>query len=422
MSFFKVPIDKVAAQLSNKIKPGEKVILNKSQQAMVKGLKDNRFWVHISARRTGKSYAASIVAFAKLLEPGQQVTIVAPNYSLSSIIWDYVTGFIIELGLETEKFNAKDKVVKLINGSVFRLLSANNRDSLVGRAFNLLIIDEAAIIPDDEYFRRDLRPALSTYDDSRALFITTPRGKANYIYDYFCRGEDESYPEWGSAKFDWTSNPYLNKADIEESKHSMTHNLFMQEFYCDWTVFEGQIYSVEEDKHVKDLIKLLPKDPTYEFIAGLDMGYRDETAFIVIATNGKVYNIVDYYISKESTTSTYAEYIKEKEEFWGIENIYIDSAAAQAKADLAYDYDIYCDNAVKSVEDGIAFIQNLVEKDNIIFDRDKCYPIFQSMGAYRWNMNTEKQKPLHDQHSHACDAIRYAIYSHQKNRISIFSG
>ena len=61
-------------------------------------------------------------------------------------------------------------------------MSANNRDSLVGRAANLLIVDEAAIIPNDEYFTRDLRPALSTFTDSRCLWISTPRGKGNYLY------------------------------------------------------------------------------------------------------------------------------------------------------------------------------------------------------------------------------------------------
>ena len=50
---------------------------------------------------------------------------------------------------------------------------------------------------------------------------------------------------------------------------------------------------------------------------------------------------------------------------WGIETIFIDSAAQQTKADLAYDYDIYCENAIKSVNDGIAALQVLIEKDNL---------------------------------------------------------
>ena len=166
-NFFRVPIER----LLGKIVVGEHqgIQFNDSQWGMVSGLSENRFWVHVSARRTGKSLSASILAFAKLLEPNQQVMIVAPNFSLSSIIWDYTTDIIKNLQIEVDRFNQKDKVVRLINGSTFRLLSDNNRDSLVGRAANLLIVDEAAIIDDDEYFTRDLRPALSTYEDSRAV-------------------------------------------------------------------------------------------------------------------------------------------------------------------------------------------------------------------------------------------------------------
>ena len=115
--FFKLKIQKLLDRLPTPIE------FNEAQWAMVYGLDKNRFWVQIAARRTGKSYAAAILAFAKLLEPGQQVMVVAPNFSLSSIIWDYVTDLIKHLGVEVEKFNQKDKVVRLINGSIFRLLS-----------------------------------------------------------------------------------------------------------------------------------------------------------------------------------------------------------------------------------------------------------------------------------------------------------
>ena len=130
--FFKINLEKLLHRIPMVNQLDLK--LNESQWGMVEGLETNRFWVHISARRTGKSYAAAILAFAKLLEPGTQVMVVAPNFSLSSIIWDYTTQIIRDLALETDRFNQKDKVIRLINGSTFRLLSANNRDSLIGRA------------------------------------------------------------------------------------------------------------------------------------------------------------------------------------------------------------------------------------------------------------------------------------------------
>jgi PBSX family phage terminase large subunit len=413
MSYFRLPIDKLLEKLPRPVE------FNESQQAMIEGLNENRFFVHIAGRRTGKSYGAAILAFAKLLEPGQQVMVVAPNFSLSSIIWDYVTDLIRQMEIEVEKFNQKDKVVKLINGSIFRLLSANNRDSLVGRAANLLIVDEAAIIPNDEYFTRDLRPALSTFKDSRCLWISTPRGKGNYLYDYFLRGDDPNFEEWGSAKFSWRANPLLSEKDVEEARKAMTKALYLQEYECEWTTTESQIFdAINEEKHVIDCA-----DQSYsEVIAGLDVGYRDENVFVVIGCSDDNYYILDEYISKESTTSELAAVITEKINQWGIESIYIDSAAQQVKADFAYDFDIYCENAIKSVNDGISFLQSLIENDKLHFDTEGATHTYAAMSAYSWNQNTDIPKPIHNWASHPCDAVRYGIYTHHKmNGVSIYA-
>jgi hypothetical protein len=345
--------------------------------------------------------------------------VVAPNFSLSSIIWDYVTDLIRLLDIEVDKFNQKDKVVKLINGSVFRLLSANNRDSLVGRAANLLIVDEAAIIPNDEYFTRDLRPALSTFTDSRCLWISTPRGKGNYLYTYFLRGDDPEYPDWTSSIHTWRANPLLSESDVDEARRTITKALYLQEYECEWTTTESQIYlDLDEEKHVGDYVG----ERFAEVIGGLDVGYRDENVFVVIGTDGDNYFIVDEFISKESTTSELAAEIQEKISEWGIDTIYIDSAAQQVKADFAYDYDIYCENAIKSVNDGINSIQVLIEQDRLFFDTEGARHTYSAMSSYKWNPNTENPKPIHDWCSHPCDAVRYAIYTHQKmSNISIYA-
>ena len=425
-SYFKVPINKLASRLPDKYGFKE---FNPSQQAMIDGLYDHRFWVHISARRTGKSSAAAVLALAKLLEPNQQVLVVAPNFNLSSIIWDYTTQLIESFGIETKRYNQKDHVVQLVNDSTFRLLSAENRSSLVGRAANFLIVDEAALISDDEYYTRDLRPALSTFPDSRALFISTPRGKENYLYDYYLRGQSEQFPEWGSGLYPWHANPRLKREDIEEAKKALPDNIFRQEYYCDWATFEGQIYKIDDEKHLLDLTsdeapyKIEPGDQRFTFIAGLDMGYRDDTAFVVIATDDVNFYVVDEYIASEQATSVHAEQIKEIIERWDVDMIYIDSAAQQTKADLAYEYDIFCDNAVKSVTDGIAHLQSLVVQDKLMFDINSAHHCHKSMTAYRWNSRTEKVKPMHDWSSHACDAIRYAIYTYAKaSAVDIYAG
>ena len=59
--YFKIPLDKLVARLPDKYGFKE---LNPSQLAMADGLSNKRNWVHISARRTGKSSGAAVLALA----------------------------------------------------------------------------------------------------------------------------------------------------------------------------------------------------------------------------------------------------------------------------------------------------------------------------------------------------------------------
>jgi hypothetical protein len=408
--FFKFKIEKLLTKLRND--EGGPVEFNDSQWGMVSGLENHRFWVHIAGRRTGKSYAAAVLALTKLLEPDTKVAVVAPNFSLSTVIWDYLVRLIRELGLEVRKQSTKDRLIILTNYSEVRLLSVENRVSLIGRGYHFVIVDEAAVIDNDIYFNQDIRPTLSTYKNTRCLFISTPRGRHNYLYDYFQRGQpikdgqEDKYPDWGSDIFTWRSNPRLQESEVMEAKNTMTKTLFAQEYECSWISFENMIYNVPEESKIADLQdKIVGKK--MEYIAGLDMGFRDETAFIVMATDYDKYYIIDEYIVNETVTSDIARNIKELQE---------------TKADLANDYDIYCDNAIKAVEDGIGHVQNLLEKKKVLIDSTNCPRTLASLEQYKWSKTTTKPTPVHDKHSHCCDSVRYAIYSHQKTQVSIYNG
>jgi phage terminase large subunit len=98
---------------------------------------------------------------------------------------------------------------------------------------------------------------------------------------------------------------------------------------------------------------------------------------------------------------------------YGIETIYIDSSAAQTRFDWAYEYNIPTTAANKSVLDGIAHVQSLVEKNRLIVD-SKCINLLATLDQYRWdkNPNLVIQKPEHDMFSHMADALRYGLYTH----------
>jgi phage terminase large subunit len=99
-------------------------------------------------------------------------------------------------------------------------------------------------------------------------------------------------------------------------------------------------------------------------------------------------------------------------ETWGVEIIFIDSAAAQFSADLAYNYDIATTKAKKDVLPGIAHIQTLVKQGRLRVLKS-CTHVLDMLDQYRWDdrEGLTKERPKHDKFSHMADALRYALYT-----------
>ena len=151
-----------------------------------------------------------------------------------------------------------------------------------------------------------------------------------------------------------------------------------------------------------------------DIFAGLDVGYRDPTAFCVIGYDWdeELYYVLDEYYDSEKTTEKHAEEIQHMIDKWDIDYIYIDSAAAQTRFDFAQQYDISTINAKKSVLDGIAKVAAVVDNETLLVDQ-RCAETLACLDQYQWdpNPNLAKEKPKHNRASHMADALRYALYS-----------
>lgn len=386
-----------------------------SQIALVNGINNPkyRFGCAALSRRQGKTYIANIVGQVVALVPGSHVLIMAPNYSLSQISFDLQRNLIKRFGLEVTKDNAKDKVIELSNGSTIRIGSVNQVDSCVGRSYDLIIFDEAALTDGMEAFNVALRPTLDK-PNSKALFISTPRGKNNWFSTLFDRGFRDDFPEWFSVKATWKDNPRMTESDVAEARRSMSEAEFRQEYEADFSIFEGKIWDLKESCHGTfegDFRKT-------DVIAGLDLGFRDPTAMAVIAYSweDEKFYILDEYLDNERTTAGHAEEIKKLMDKWNIDFIYIDSANQQQRYDFAQEYDIPTMNAKKSLLDGIGYVASLADNDRIIVDPD-CKQVLYAFDQYQWDANQalQKEKPKHNDASHMADAIRYALYSYKTN-------
>ncbi len=410
--FLKLPVDPYLELLGITPLPSQMAIINAINSEKY------RFVCAAISRRQGKTYIANIIGQLVSLVPGSHVLIMSPNYSLSQISFDLQRNLIKHFDLEVTKDNAKDKVIELSNGSTIRMGSVNQVDSTVGRSYDLIIFDEAALADGKEAFNVALRPTLDK-DNSKAIFISTPRGRNNWFAEFFDRGYNPEFKEWASIKATYRDNPRMSQADIDEALRTMSDAEFRQEYEADFNTYEGQIWNFNHEECIENLEEL--ETGRMDIFAGLDVGFKDPTAFCVIGYDWDTekFYVLDEYMDNEKTTDDHAAAIQELIDKWSIDYIYIDSAAQQTRFDFAQNYDISTINAKKSVLDGIGHVAALVDNDRLIVD-GKCGEVLKSLDQYQWdpNPNLIKEKPKHNMASHMADALRYALYSFETAEVS----
>lgn len=409
--FIKLPIVPYLKLLN--IGGGENVYsqLNRPQIALINAVNTPayRFICACLSRRLGKTFISNILGQLVILVPGCNVLIMSPNFSLSSISFELQRRFINHFDLEVARDNLKDKVIELSNGSTIRMGSITTVDSSVGRSYDLIIFDEAALGSDAKNaWEVSLRPTLDR-PGSKGIFISTPRGKNNWFSEFYQRGFSSEYPEWVSIKADYTENTRMTEADVREARKSMSKAHFEQEYLANFNTYEGQIFEVKEE-HLLDEFEA---HDGCEAFAGLDPGYRDPTAFIVILYSEVLdcFFIVDEYLESEKTTAQHVVMFNEMIAKWNVESVFIDSAAAQFAGDLAYIHDIATIKSKKDTLAGIAIIQTLLGQRRLKILRS-CTKTLAALDQYQWDQRETltREKPLHE-HSHIPDAIRYAIHT-----------
>jgi len=405
---------------------------NRVQNAIINGINNPayRFITACVSRRVGKTFIANIILQIVALMPGATVLIIAPDYSLASISWDLQHQLLKKFDVETMRDNAKDRILELSNGSMIRVASVSRVDSAVGRSYDLIIFDEAALNDDGgKAFNIALLPTLDKYA-SKCLFISTPRGD-NWFREFFQRGfsTDPLLDEWLSIHADYHENPRASERAVANARKTMSHAEFEQEYMANFVTFEGQIWALSQDC-IRDLTPLIVEFKAaphrLEIISGLDIGFRDQTAMVVLVVHedsegNNLYYLLDEYVATERTTAKHAEEIYQRVQDWDLDYIFCDSAAAQTRYDLASTYDISTVAAIKSVTDGIGAVGAVVDNDRLIV-HEECVESIYALRNYKWKgkvdegvWNIETQKPEHNRASHCADAIRYAIYTYERS-------
>jgi len=163
---------------------------------------------------------------------------------------------------------------------------------------DLLVIDEAARVPDDLY--RAVRPMLAVSgskqiaspsqaqmlngkgSSGRLVCLSTPFGKRGFFYDEWEHGGDA----WQRVRITWKDCPRIRPEFIAMEKLSMGESWVRQEYECSFEALEGLVYPDFEalcavDALPEAVIQAFQPDvrqesPTsFRQVGGIDFGFRN---------------------------------------------------------------------------------------------------------------------------------------------------
>ena len=264
----------------------------------------------ICSRRSGKSYAAGRYLIKECLEADGTmcVYIARTREAAKRILWSSLkeANQRFRLGI---KFNNADLVATFPNGSQVMFTGANDAsdvDKLRGAAFSLAVLDEAAFfnINLKELVNEVLTPALLDRDGSLVM-ISTPNSSC---YGFFYDVTEKGFYNFSVHRWTVKNNPYMQHAvraiqkDIDNGILNPSDPSYKREYLGVWVRDNQEIvYNYSQDNLFEDR----PVSDEWEYVLGIDLGYHDATAFVVVAWTPdypSLYVIDEYKQSKMLTS------------------------------------------------------------------------------------------------------------------------
>jgi len=238
-------------------------------------------------RRAGKSHVAAIALLSKLFAVNNATALYIglTRPSAKAILWAKLKEITASLKLDIHYKEAELQAV--YNNSNITLYGANQEnliDRLRGNKYSIVVIDEAQSFDElviTQLINDVLEPATLDYN-APILLLGTPAPKlAGYFYE-----QDQVKAIYSKHKWSVLNNIHIPHAGnwIEELKKTNNWNdnnpTYRREYCGEWCHDpDALVYKINSSN-----IGITP-DKLDSYMIGVDFGWQDETAFVVIGWN-----------------------------------------------------------------------------------------------------------------------------------------
>lgn len=395
---------------------------------------------YIRTHNCGKSVSTSVIACRELAVPYSSTILLTPTFNNAKIIFNEVIKLIQQLKLPIKSINKGSFRFELENGARFSANSASNIESALGSYNSLIIVDESQSVPNlMEIMNQMLVPTLMDYGArpsgilyGRQIYLGTPRGQENQLYDLYCKQEE--FPNWKSFNSPSSCNPILPSGYFEQMRQELGEMLYRQEILAEFFGSDENVFWAFN----KDINTYEDGSITFNHnmavVSGIDIGLRDSTAQLWAYRD----SAGNYYIDKayqKNMTST-AQHIENYREIERSllrepEMRYGDPAAAQTLMDYTTDYNYIVHSANNSFMDSINYINLLLtptgaNKKPKLYINASLTELIRQINRVRWKDQASKTskdpfvKDTKGTHWDLVAALRYMLYTDQYNMAGSF--
>ena len=204
------------------------------QDDLLKDLEQHRFNVVLKARQMGIStIVAAHIAWLMMFHKHKNVLILCTKLQTATNLVKKVKEMVKTLPewMQIAKIIVDNRTsFELSNGSQIKA-SSTSGDAGRSEALSLLVLDEAAFIPDMGDLWTGIYPTIST--GGRCIALSTPNGVGNWFHTTYIDSEagvNLFYP----TKLHWTLHPDRNKKWFETETKNMSPRQIAQEYECNF--------------------------------------------------------------------------------------------------------------------------------------------------------------------------------------------
>lgn len=187
-------------------------------------------------RQSGKSTTVAALALhTALFRPGSLTLLLSPSLRQSLELFRKVAEGYSAVGRPVRAVGDSQTKLELANRSRVVCLPGNEETV---RSFSdpaLIVIDEAARVPDDLY--RSVRPMLAV-SRGRLICLSTPFGKRGFFWQEW----DAGGADWHRVTTTWQDCPRITPAFIDAERRSLGESWVRQEYECSFEALEGLVY------------------------------------------------------------------------------------------------------------------------------------------------------------------------------------